>query len=345
MDRQRSDVTTSEGQSYTLLRAVWQGDKLTFDGAWQWTKDNLSRADDRLLSWLFGQRTDGSYGVLNAQGGANAASDADTDIALALVFAYARWQDLRYLGDARVIVRDIWRKEVVTIGGVPYLLANSVEKESASPTALINASYLAPYAYRIFAVIDPEHPWEDLVDSSYVLAGQVLDASLGGADSAGLPPDWVHIHKQTGVLTAAEAPLTTDFGYDALRMPWRFALDYQWSGDPRAKDLLAKMAFLSRTWQENGELAGTYAHDGSIIDPAETPAMYGGSIGYFLVADPLLAKSVYEQKLQYLYDPDKNTWRQILSYYDDNWAWFGIGLYHHLLPNLFESLPLELYQL
>src|SRR5947209_2285702 len=41
VDHQRSDVTTSEGQSYTMLRAVWEDDKPTFDKTWQWTQSSL----------------------------------------------------------------------------------------------------------------------------------------------------------------------------------------------------------------------------------------------------------------------------------------------------------------
>src|SRR5581483_2812051 len=41
LDKSRGNVTTSEGESYTMLRAVWLGDKQTFDTSWQWTKDNL----------------------------------------------------------------------------------------------------------------------------------------------------------------------------------------------------------------------------------------------------------------------------------------------------------------
>src|SRR4051812_28248555 len=45
IDRQRNNVTTSEGQSYTLLRAVWQDDQPTFDKTWKWTKDISQRSD------------------------------------------------------------------------------------------------------------------------------------------------------------------------------------------------------------------------------------------------------------------------------------------------------------
>lgn len=345
LDKQRENITTSEGQSYTMLRAVWTGDKQTFDTAWQWTKDNLNRPNDWLFSWLFGQRSDGTWGVLMERGGETTASDADQDIALALIFAYARWQDPAYLGDARVIVRDLWEEEVIIIAGTPYLAANNYEKNSSESTAIINPSYLAPYAYRVFSIIDPEHDWNALVASSYDLIGRSMDHPLDTETSASLPPDWVRINKQTGALTAAGGSLTSNFGFDALRTPWRLALDYQWYGDERAKELLTRMQFLSDEWERNGALASTYTHAGNIVFAQETPAMYGGTIGYFIVADPARAHEVYEQKLQYLFNPNDNTWRETLSYYDDNWAWFGFGLYHNLLPNLSANLPPEAYQI
>ncbi len=340
-------ITTSEGESYTMLRAVWEGDKATFDQSWTWTKDNLKRPNDRLSSWLFGKEPNGSYGVLTAQGGQNDASDADTDLALSLVFAYARWQDTSYLGDARVIIHDLWANDVITVNGTPYMTADNVEKTSVSPVALIDVSYLAPYAYRIFAQIDPADPWSELVDSSYQIIGASMRSPLDKQRSAGLPPDWVSINKTTGALSAltSSSTLTTNFGFDAMRVPYRLALDYQWYGDPRDQALLSQMSFFTTQWQANGALASTYAHDGSVVNPAEDAAVYGGTIGYFMVADPKDAPAVYTQKLQYLWNPDTDRWKTILPYYEDNWAWFGIGLYNHLLPNLFASLPAQAYQL
>jgi hypothetical protein len=37
-----------------------------------------------------------------------------------------------------------------------------------------------------------------------------------------------------------------------------------------------------------------------------------------------LVKSMMS-KLAFLFDSGTNTWKERLSYYDDNWAWFGIG--------------------
>lgn len=343
LDKQRTNVTTSEGQSYTMLRAVWQGDKATFDQSWQWTKDNLLHEEDWLFAWLFGERPDGSYGVLVEQNGHVTASDADQDIALALVFAYARWQDPAYIGEARRILDDLWDKEVILIAGRPYLAANDLEKFSSSDTAILNPSYLAPYAYRIFALVDSAHPWGELTQTSYDIIETSLALPLDTATSAGLPPNWVRIHKETGEILPPHNGLTTDFGYDALRTPWRITLDYLWNDEPRAKSVLERMHFLSEKWEQNQRLAAVYRHDGTVLEAQETPAMYGGTIGYFLVADPAHAKDVYDSKLASLYNPDINGWEEKLSYYDDNWAWFGIALYHNLLPNLAANLPAGAY--
>jgi endoglucanase len=341
LDKQRDDVTTSEGQSYTMLRAVWMGDKPVFDGAWKWTRDYLHRDGDRLFSWLWGERSDGSYGVLISQNGQNTASDADENIALALIFAYARWQDGQYLRDARAILADIWEKEVLVIRGVPYLTADDLEKNSLSHTAVLNPSYLEPAAYKVFALIDGTHDWNALADSSYEVLQKSMAAQLDAGASNNLPPNWIGIDKTTGSLVPLGGSSDTNFGYDAMRVPWNIALDWQWFGDERAKELLGRMSFLREQWKAHKSLASVYSHAGAVAAAAEAPAIYGGVLGYFLVHDPASAREVYEEKLLFLYDPGTNDWKQRLSYYDDNWVWFGIGLYNNLLPNLAADIPHE----
>ena len=339
IDTGRGDVTTSEGQSYTMLRAVWLNDKTTFDGAWKWTQTNIYHTSDHLFAWLWGAKPDGTYGVLTNQQGETSASDADTDIALSLIFAYTRWQDPAYLAAAHSIVQDIWNKEVVFIQGKPYLAADNLE-QSSTTYAAINPSYFNPAAYRIFARVDPSHPWSTLADDSYTLLAESIQSPLDTSQSAGLPPDWVQINKYTGALQAIPSSTnTTHFGFDALRVPFRLALDWEWFHDPRDVSIAKSLAFLSAQWDANHQLATTYAHDGTILTTAEVPAMYGGTIGYFMLAAPNTASRVYTLKLAYLYNADANTWKTPLSYYDDNWAWFGIALYNHLLPNLATDLP------
>ena len=334
LDKQRNGITTSEGQSYTMLRAVWQDDKPTFDKTWSWTEMNLKRPSDHLFSWLYGQKTDGSFGIISQQGGQNTATDADTDIALALAFAGQRWGNADYLQASKDIIGDIWQQEVVTINGTPYVVADNVEKNSPN-SVLINPSYLAPYAYRLFAQLDPQHNWNAVIDSSYKILDESSKSPLDKASSAGLPPDWLVIDKQTGdIATSTNPTLTTNFGFDALRVPWRLAVDWQWYKDPRDKSILDSFNFLDREWQDKKMLDSTYTHDGQVVYTTESPSFYGGIIGYFIVSEPQIANDVYKNKLELLYSPDLQSWKQTLGYYDDNWAWFGLSLFNGQITNL-----------
>lgn len=338
VDRQRDNVTTSEGESYTMLRAVWMDDRATFDKSWEWTQKNLKRPNDKLFSWFYGKRPDGSFGILKDKGGENTATDGDQDIALALVLGSQRWQDPEYLRQAREIIGDIWELEVVSVGGKPILAANNLEK-AAKDTMVVNPSYFAPYAYKIFAKVDPKHDWNALAANSYDVAERSITGKLNKSQSAGLPPDWITIDKKTGAIQASNQPtLTTNYSYDAMRLPWRFALDWKWNGEPKAKAVLQKMKFLSEQWGSNRSLSATYGHDGQVVEQPESPATYGGDIGYFIVTNPTQGDELYEQKLKTLYDPDKQSWKEPLSYYSDNWAWFGLALHDDALPNLAKDL-------
>jgi endo-1,4-beta-D-glucanase Y len=110
VDRSNHNVTTSEGESYTLLRSVWMDDQKTFDSSIKWTQGNLQRPSDLLYSSRYGRRPDGSYGILTDQGGVNTSAGADTDIALALVMASQRWHDQKYLDYATPIIKSIWNQ-------------------------------------------------------------------------------------------------------------------------------------------------------------------------------------------------------------------------------------------
>jgi len=334
MDR---TITTSEGQSYTMLRAVWQNDRAAFDKTWEWTRERLQHRSNYLFAWLYGIRADLTEGVLIDRHGDSSASDADCDIALALILAYGRWDDTTYLEQARNIVRDIWKYEVRPVAGRPHLLADDQGAKGNTEFLEINPSYLAPYTYRCFSRLDSEHDWLAVVDTSYDLLNRSLSSPLGGNASVGLPPDWVRIDRNTGELSPSAVPgRTANYGWEAMRIPWRLAVDWKWNRDERARRLLQRMAFLSRQWAEGGLLRATYRHDGSVNDPYESLAAYGCGLAYFLVADPERAEQVWRTKLAPLYERGRTF---SLRYYDDNWVWFALALRADLVRGYPRALP------
>jgi endoglucanase len=113
-------------------------------------------------------------------------------------------------------------------------------------------------------------------------------------------------------------------------------MDWEWNKDERAKELLSRYHYLDQEWEKNKAIYATYAHDGQAMTRSEVPAMYGGTIGYFLVAQSKAeAEDIYKAKLESVYSPDFQDWKERLGYYDDNWSWFGVALYNGQLPNLF----------
>lgn len=344
IDKQRDNVTTSEGQSYTMLRSVWMDDKGTFDLAWRWTKDNL-RKDSFLFAWKFGERVDGSYGILIEEGGNTSATDGDTDIALALILAYGRWGEEKYLLEAREILEAVWQYEVIMIDDRPYILANDIEKSTDKEELLVNPSYFSPYAYRIFAIIDPVRDWESLVDTSYGIIEDSMKLPLDKEYSIGLPPDWIIINRTSGEINPApQLHLRTDYGYDAIRTVWRMALDYEWFASMRAQQLLNNGTFLSNEWKMHNKLASVYAHDGVVVYSDESYAMYGTALALFHVIDTDVAHEVYAKKLVRNYNVNTFQWYEDPGYYGDNWAWFGLALYTGNIYNYVDFLMNDSYE-
>ncbi|ADB73036.1 glycosyl hydrolase family 8 [Geodermatophilus obscurus] len=325
-------VTTSQGQGDTMLRAVWMDDQETFAQSWQWTKDNLQR-DDALLASRFGERPDGSYGIQAELGGEDPVSGADVDVAFALLMAYSRWQEDDHLYDALPLIEAVWERSVVRVDGGPVLVASDSERDDAGQVLVTPASF-APYAFRVFARVDPQHDWPALVDNSYALLAQLADEPLDADRTAGLPPDRVSLDRRTGEFSAVGGDVTTQSGRDALRLSWRLALDHAWYGDERALRLLEGQSVLADSWTDQGRLVAAYDRDGTPAVDRESPAVYGGAMGYFDTVRPDLADEVYADELLPLYDADSGDMAEQLSNDDANWVWFGMALHLDELPNL-----------
>lgn len=331
LDYSQNELTTSEAQSYALLRSVWIDDRETFDKVWKFTKENMKRPDDYLFVWRWGLRPDGSYGVIS-DGGENAASDADTDIALALILASRRWSDVKYLDDSKNILNHLWELEVAEAQGKNYLIAGNWAKNDTE--LVINPSYFAPYAWRIFAVVDDSHDWKSLIDPSYDLLARASFDPIDKQKAVGIPPDWVVLDRQTGQLKPYPSEnLSTNYSFDAARIPWRIAVDYLWNGDSRAYEYLQLLGFFNQKYNQDRKLVSGYSHDGQPLTALEHPIIYATSIGYFMVTNPDAAGKIYQEKIIRLYSNAQNGFREDIPYYEQNWLWFGVALYNNYITD------------
>lgn len=312
MDSQRGHATTSEGQAYMLLMCLIMEDKETFDLVYKWTKNNLRR-NDELFSWLWGESKDGKYKVLDY----NSASDADVDIAFALIAAYKRWGNESYLKEAIPIVQSIWNNETKRIGD--HLVLMPGVEQTISEKIEVNPSYFTPNAFRFFQQYDDQHDWNELIDSSYYYLQEITSKT-----KTGLPPNWFLIKHGQVVIENSERG---DFSYDAIRVFWTIYRDYALNGEKRALPILAKSDFFIEEWKKNKTIYVNYQANGILRDKRK----FIGSIALLLPSiklfDKKVAKEIYDTELlPYLKNP--KDWNSKNEYYARNLLWFGYYLYN-----------------
>jgi endoglucanase len=316
IDHSAGAISTSEGQAYAMLRAVWIGDRDNFDKTFNWAVNNLNSGIrmDHLWAWKWGKDAKGKWTVLDKA----FASDADQDAALALILASRVWHEEKYANHARAILRDLWALGTIQAGGRRYLLAG--DSLCSGAFCRINPSYYAPYAYRVFADFDRTQNWGDLIDTSYYLL-----AAVSGLAATGLPSDWVQLNVSNGAITRASEK-DGSFSYDAFRVYWRIELDRELFQEPKADQFLHEsLRWISAEWEKNHRLP-------AVISPAGKPLVEYESLEILSVLMCVLHNEAMHKKLAATYS--QGIWSNRNSYYLQNWAWFGTAVYSGYLGPL-----------
>lgn len=320
-----NDTVLSEAQAYAMLRSVWMNDEETFVKVWSWTIENLKLEDSNLFGWKW----DINSGSLIDGGNA---TDADQDIALALLLASTKWSNKSYEMEARRIIVDIWEHNVFESEEAVIITAGNWAENKEYIT--VNPSYFAPYAYRLFGNIDSEHNWDGVIDSSYDLLDKCSSLKLGMEDAIFLPPEWCRVSKN--YLTVSESkepqPVSTDYAFNAFRIPWRLYLDYQWNKEERAKDYLQKLNVISDQVSQGKKIYDAYDHQGK---PISSETKYGSvmNLPILMITDQEKANKLFVETLEGSYkETDTDAyWLDGNEYYLQNWYWFMTGLYKGVL--------------
>ena len=275
-------ITTSEGQGYAMLRAVWSNDRATFNTIWAWTKQHLQVREDKLFAWKWNGT------VLDK----NSATDADTDIALALILAARRFDHPVFEQEALSIIDSIWKQEIVHIGSRAYVTAGNWAHDEDYPT--IHVAYLAPYAYEIFASIDSHHPWSQAIDASYAILHWLYDE-----EALPVPPELIYLDPRTGRLTVRH-PVTgasSSFSYDAFPIFWRVALDTAWFRRSEGPLRQKMLGFFQREWAAHGLFVDRYSLKGLPLSSSEGLPLYATVHALAFQEQHELARLLSEQKL------------------------------------------------
>ena len=248
--------TVSEGVAYGMLIGVYMNDKPMFDALWTYAQGK--RDGNGLMNW----HLDENGGTVSG----GAATDADEDMAYALLMAGAQWNG-EYHASAVTLINAIWDKEVE--GGSIVLKPG----DNFGGSSQTNPSYFAPSYYRAFAKATPGHNWAAVIESSYT----ILAAAAG---AQGLVPNWVNA-QGAGVNGPGNDVNGLYYGYDACRTPFRIALDFCETGEPRAKAYLDKVVgFLDKAGGPRlAALKDGYTTSGA--NPPGTLGDYGAGMAFF----------------------------------------------------------------
>ncbi len=312
IDFRQDSVTTSEGQAYAMLRALWMNDRAPFDRVWTWTVANLQGGDPgRLPAWKWGKQEDGAFGVLDAQ----PASDADQLIIWSLLGASRRWQEPRYEEEAARLLDAFWAEEVMEVAGRLLVLPGPWAR-TQGPLRL-NPSYLLPFVWRAFAAWDRSRPWGRMIDDGYAW----LKACRG---STGLAKDWCYVDRETGGTLASPVPEHDNFGFEALRVPWTLAAEVKWHRERRAQRLLEP--YLALASNEGAiRVPAMIGPDGFPRVDWEYPGMVAALVPAWSLRRPGLARRVWAAKIAPNRAP--HGWGDLDDYYGQNWVWFGLALW------------------
>jgi endo-1,4-beta-D-glucanase Y len=266
--------TVSEGIAYGMLASVYHTDKITFDGLWQFAKNHMN--DNGLMHWRISAQ--------NQIIGYNGATDADEDMAFALIVAENRFKESRYGEEARILIDRIFRHEIES--GSNIVKAGDVW----GGAQITNPSYFAPGYYKLFAVYTQNAKWLEIVDANYRVLDKVSDhVKNQRGRPTGLFPDWCN----------SEGRETSDMGYhfkyDAFRTPWRLAKDFVWFGDERARRHLESLnSFIKEIGPTN--IKDGYQIDGTVIGQWHNAAIMAPIATASLTSDDAEFKEVMIQE-------------------------------------------------
>jgi endo-1,4-beta-D-glucanase Y len=300
--------TVSEGTAYGMLLSVYFDDKALFDDLWKYAKSHMN--ENGLLWW----HCDANGNYTRDDYGNTAATDADEDAAIALIFAYKKWGG-NYDSEARTLINNIFNKEVEN---------GSILKpgDGWGGSSCTNPSYFAPAWYRIFAQFTGNNAWNNVADKCY----EILDNCRSKSGGTGLVPDWC---TASGTQASGQG---YNFYYDAIRTPWRIAIDYLWFGTPKAKTVCDD---ISKFFAAGGvsNIGDGYTITGNKYSNNLSPAFIsciasGAMTGY----STTFAKDMYKKNIDTKLDDE---------YYGMCLRMFALLLTTGNFPNLYNYVPVS----
>ena len=251
---ENSGTSKVEAQGFAMISVAYMADKATFDGLYAFYKNKIQSNSCGLMAWHV------SCGGVNDGG---AATDGDIDVAAGLVVAHWQWPNDGYdeklnevLGNLKTMIADC-------SGGLKAVYPGCGGNFRWGGCNETDISYYEPAFFRYFAQYSGDDVWNQLADSTHTIRDNAADGNTG------LVPDWQSVEGRAGA-----GSRSGNFAFDAIRTPFKHALDYLWNGNEKAGAWCKKITDWANS-QGIGSIVDGYTLSGSRTSNNHNMAVIG----------------------------------------------------------------------
>lgn len=268
-------LTVSEAHGYGMLALVMMApvDKdahRLFDAMVRFRRDHPAAGHAHLMAW---KQVTGCGNAGADDGGDHSATDGDLDIAYALLMAEKRWGDggkIDYGAEARATLAAILGADVTPDS---VLLIGDWARDGPTFGQVTRSSDLMMSHFQSFAAATGEDRWRAVRSTGY----RLLAAATAGLGT-GLSPDFitgVPLDPKPAPPDLVEGPGDGFQAWNAMRTPWRLALDDVLFGAPEAHTVLSRYNrfLVDATGGDPARLADVYRLDGQPVSADGPPSL------------------------------------------------------------------------
>ncbi len=186
-------VSSSEGHGYGMLATVLMAGhdseaKTYFDGLYRYYKAHPSVFNSALMAWQQVKDSKGNI-IDNPDGGNEAATDGDMDIAYALLLADKQWGssgEINYLSQAKNVINAIMKHEVNYSEGILKLGDWADNSDSKYGKATRTSDFMLSHL-KAFEQATGNSKWSKVIDKTYHIQNTLYTKN---SPKAGLLPDF-----------------------------------------------------------------------------------------------------------------------------------------------------------
>ena len=265
------EQTLSEAQGYGMLITVLAAEhgiatRRTFDQLTRYYLDHRIGRHNALMAW---RQQQVQHQMKDREAAATSATDGDLDIAYALLLAHERWGsigDLDYKTLAQQLISDIEKYEINPRTQLPRVGNWATSRQSAQ---IIRPSDLSTAYFRKFAKYMQDGSWIKVALNSQKVLQKISDRH-----STGLIPDFIRVTNQDLNLqdvrpNQVASKFDNAYGFNACRVPWRAAYDYQVSKSPLSGEVAEKLLTF---FSHQKEIKDIYTLGGQAKETYSSPA-------------------------------------------------------------------------